>query len=284
MTSRYEKYRFHDGKTDLDADTFNAVFGDLDMRIVQMEQFKNEYDSESAAAVELGLARIDAVILPMIEQLNLTIAQAQSELEYLVEQTSDQMEQELADAQAQLNAMLSQAQAMVDQIAREIENIITRNTLEERLKFSTRPAVMEISYDESGRVETISETVRTLRTLADEEVTRGSGPSDDLENTPVESISRVYQGETEYIKDTDWKQTGDAVEWLDGGSSPGEGEAYSVDYMYTLSSTRETGITYSESGLVASVEISIDGAVRTETYTYDGEGNVTGMSAFEGEV
>lgn len=59
-----------------------------------------------------------------------------------------------------------------------------------------------------------------------------SGASDALPDTSVMSIVSVMQGETEYEATTDYKRTGDNVDWSPSGAEPAPGSTYQVTYTY----------------------------------------------------
>lgn len=67
--------------------------------------------------------------------------------------------------------------------------------------------------------------------VIDENVTRGSGNFDNLQNTPVVNATAVTQGMTTYTKDVDWEVVGDQIHWI-SGSRPTQGTTYQVDYTY----------------------------------------------------
>lgn len=70
-----------------------------------------------------------------------------------------------------------------------------------------------------------------------ENVTRGSvaGTADLLSNNSVTAILEVKQGATVYAVTTDWKKTGDSVDWSPGGTEPATGSTYQVTYQYLAS-------------------------------------------------
>lgn len=74
-------------------------------------------------------------------------------------------------------------------------------------------------------------------------VTRGasSGGMDYLPNTPVLSIVSIVQGATTYISGTDFKQSGDYVDWSLTGAEPSPGSTYTVVFRYiaTFSATTD---------------------------------------------
>lgn len=60
-----------------------------------------------------------------------------------------------------------------------------------------------------------------------------------LSNSPITEISEVEgvsKGETKFfVKDVDYRLTGDSVEWLGGGEHPDEGASFTVKYTFTRS-------------------------------------------------
>lgn len=59
-----------------------------------------------------------------------------------------------------------------------------------------------------------------------------SGVSDPLPDTSVVAIVKCRQGETVYAPGTDYKKTGDSVDWSPLGSEPAPGSTYEVTYNY----------------------------------------------------
>lgn len=82
-------------------------------------------------------------------------------------------------------------------------------------------------------------------------VTRGAiaGGSDNLPNNSVSSLIEVKQGGTTYVQGTDYKRTGDAVDWSLAGAEPATGSSYTAKYRYlalvTPDSRTDTTITLS---------------------------------------
>jgi len=58
MTTRFNDYRFNDGKTPLSADTFNDRFADLDKRLVALEAVQTQLSQAADQLVDLGLQRL----------------------------------------------------------------------------------------------------------------------------------------------------------------------------------------------------------------------------------
>ena len=59
-----------------------------------------------------------------------------------------------------------------------------------------------------------------------------SGCADALPDTSVMSLVEVKQGETTYEAGTDYKRTGDTVDWSPTGNEPATGSTYQVTYTY----------------------------------------------------
>ena len=66
---RFEVYRVREG-TDLgDPNTLNTVFDDVDVRLASIEETKRTWDEQVQVLVELGLARVNEVLLPAVERI-----------------------------------------------------------------------------------------------------------------------------------------------------------------------------------------------------------------------
>ena len=59
-----------------------------------------------------------------------------------------------------------------------------------------------------------------------------TGAADALPDAAVVDILECRQGETVYVKNTDYKKTGDTVDWNLPGNEPAPGSTYSVTYTY----------------------------------------------------
>lgn len=92
-------------------------------------------------------------------------------------------------------------------------------------------AAISVMPDETflARLDRVILTERRLLSRA--LVSRGAGLTDKLAFAPVVLLVAVRKNTTEYAPGTDYKLTGDTVEWLNG-HGPGEGEKYSVEYTY----------------------------------------------------
>ena len=83
MASQFPKYRMQDGRTVLGASYFNAVFKDLDLRTVTLENVRADWESAIDELNKFGLARIDAAIAPMLAQLQADLDETHALLDLL---------------------------------------------------------------------------------------------------------------------------------------------------------------------------------------------------------
>lgn len=83
-------------------------------------------------------------------------------------------------------------------------------------------------------------------------ITRGAigGGSDALPQNSVVSIIEVKRGGTTYAVTSDYKRTGNTVDWLPGGAEPAAGSSYTVKFQYraSVTATSSTGKTVTVSG------------------------------------
>jgi hypothetical protein len=84
MARNLEKYRFRDGQTYLSAKEFNDRFFDVDARLHVLETLKVTWEDAVTSLQNLGLERVDAVIMPLLDQAmplieELLVLQAQLE-------------------------------------------------------------------------------------------------------------------------------------------------------------------------------------------------------------
>lgn len=75
MPTRFESYRMRDGVTPLSEDFFNAVFGDIDTRIAELEQRRADWQEVVDELTAFGLQRIDALVGPSMAEVNAMIEQ-----------------------------------------------------------------------------------------------------------------------------------------------------------------------------------------------------------------
>lgn len=77
-------------------------------------------------------------------------------------------------------------------------------------------------------------------------MTHGSyaGCADSLPDTSVRAILSVVMGDTTYADGTDYKKTGDTVDWSPSGAEPSVGSTYTVTYTYISSSVVPTDVDF----------------------------------------
>lgn len=65
------------------------------------------------------------------------------------------------------------------------------------------------------------------------------GAMDDLPDTSVVSIAEIKQGDTVYVQGTDYRKTGDKIDWSPSGAEPASGSTYDCTYDYITALTPE---------------------------------------------
>jgi len=78
MASQLPKYRMQDGLTVLGAAYFNRVFGDIDLRLVSLEDLRADWEGAVDELRDFGLLRLDDSLAPVLGQLNDDVAQVQA--------------------------------------------------------------------------------------------------------------------------------------------------------------------------------------------------------------
>lgn len=115
-----------------------------------------------------------------------------------------------------------------------------------RLTYAAEPALRLIDTEAivadgtaTQRITVAHPPIRSITALRvtlekTETVVHGSytGCADALAETSVRSIVSVVQGSTTYTEGTDFKRTGDTVDWSPSGAEPATGSTYTVIYTY----------------------------------------------------
>jgi len=89
---RSDAYRIVDGQTRLNGETLNRIFGDLDTRLDAVEKIRAVLDAEVNSLVEVGLARVNESLGPLIAdvtaatELGFLIGQSESDVELIADQ------------------------------------------------------------------------------------------------------------------------------------------------------------------------------------------------------
>lgn len=69
------EYRFKDGVTPLSAETFNSRLFSIHTRLKAMEQITYTFDTIATELSNLGIARVNALILPLIDAANTELSE-----------------------------------------------------------------------------------------------------------------------------------------------------------------------------------------------------------------
>lgn len=115
-----------------------------------------------------------------------------------------------------------------------------------RLTYAAEPALRLIDTEAivadgtaTQRITVAHPPIRSITALRvtlekTETVVHGSytGCADALSETSVRSLVSVVQGSTTYTEGTDFKRTGDTIDWSPSGAEPATGSTYTVIYTY----------------------------------------------------
>ena len=125
MASRFDSYRMSDGKTPLAGSYFNPIWLDLDSRLGTVEQTAVALEATLESITNFGINRLEAAVLPLIEQARALITEAQG--------------------------LIAEANAALPAIA----TLASRADLDAR---TGQADAVAIGYDAQGRVITLTET------------------------------------------------------------------------------------------------------------------------------
>lgn len=171
MPKRFEAYRMRDGETPLSEDFFNAVFGDIDARIAELEARRADWQGVIDELTKFGLERINALVGPSMDEVSamlVQLRQRRDELEAAIGNVG-----QLVTAQQLAAAITAEhdARAMAVQQARDFADTkvasvngvagkaITLKPSHLALGPANGPANVEFTYDGAGRVSTIASSV-----------------------------------------------------------------------------------------------------------------------------
>ena len=84
MPIRFEAYRMRDGVTPLAEDYFNGVLGDIDARIAELEERRADWQTVLNEVTKFGLARVDDLIGPRMDEVNAMLAELRQRRDELV--------------------------------------------------------------------------------------------------------------------------------------------------------------------------------------------------------
>ncbi|ADK84939.1 hypothetical protein Deba_1571 [Desulfarculus baarsii DSM 2075] len=120
---KLERYAFRDGVTPLSAEELNARFFDLDLRCHALEGLGVSWEDAVRQVQQVGLERINGLILPTLDQAGAMIDDTRRQWEHINQSWSDMVDtvdgagQRLDATEAGLNAVgaaLTQAGARID--------------------------------------------------------------------------------------------------------------------------------------------------------------------------
>jgi YD repeat-containing protein len=159
MASRFQRYRMRDGVTPLSARFFNPVFQDMDVRLVALEAFRQVTEEATRDAIDNGLARVNAVLVPMLEAAQASLDAGQVILNQVILDAQAAMDTARAEAQAGFDTLLAEAAAEVAAIQNALADVVLLGTLNARLAFVEPALATEYVYDANGRLESSTETL-----------------------------------------------------------------------------------------------------------------------------
>lgn len=140
MSTRLQKYLMIDGRTRLGATYFNAVWADIDHRIDVLEGLRQALTLAVDQLTELGLTRINSLLLPAIEN-------AQNDVAALIDNTNA----DITAAQNAVNALQAQFDAL------DVQGALDNALAGVNLPSLTKPSDSVFSYDSGGRITQIIE-------------------------------------------------------------------------------------------------------------------------------
>jgi len=112
----------------------------------------------------------------------------------------------------------------------------TRSGTNEPKVFKTGTLDYELNNYPAKSITKVVSQVSVTETL-----TRG-GTANGLDyptKSPLVTIDSIVAGGTTYVKGTDFKQTGDAVDWSLGGAEPASGTSYTITYKYNKTMAKD---------------------------------------------
>lgn len=108
---KLERYAFRDGVTPLSAEELNARFFDLDLRCHALEGLGVSWEDAVRQVQQVGLERINGLILPTLDQAGAMIDDTRRQWEHINQSWSDMVDtvdgagQRLDATEAGLNAV-----------------------------------------------------------------------------------------------------------------------------------------------------------------------------------
>lgn len=178
MPKRFEAYRMRDGETPLSEDFFNAVFGDIDTRIAELEARRADWQGVIDELTSFGLQRIDALVGPSMAEVNamlVQLRQRRDELEAAIGNVGDlatksQLQSAIAQEQTdrtaeahalsdRIEAVKTTAQGKVGSVNGVAGDAITLKPSHLNLGPANGPTAVALVRDAQGRLSQVTSTV-----------------------------------------------------------------------------------------------------------------------------
>lgn len=160
-----------DGETPLSQDYFNPIFGDIDARIADLEERRADLQTVVDELTQFGLQRIDTLVGPAMAEVNTMLELLRlrrDQLETAIGNVGDLATQTQMDT-AIGDAMDAEAQARNEAITLAVQAEATARAAEVTAEAAARaaaialatarPSASTVTYDGSGRVSGITETL-----------------------------------------------------------------------------------------------------------------------------
>jgi hypothetical protein len=116
VASQYSAYEMKDGKTRLSAATFNAIFADLDTRLVALENLQVNWEAAIEQLKAYGLVRIAEALQASYDEIDTattSVTSAVAELQTTVSNTLTTMDGRIAGLTTETETALAGANAAI---------------------------------------------------------------------------------------------------------------------------------------------------------------------------
>lgn len=254
MPTRFNAYRMDDGKTPLSADYFNPVFQDIDLRISDLEQRRNDLQSVIDELSKFGLQRIDVLTTRAMADMTAILAELREVREELTAGT--QLAAAItAEATARDEAISGavQGEALARAAALASEADARAQAIEQAVAQEAALRATALEQEATARNNAIAAEAQELaEAIAQEAEIRGQALAKVNEKPSGASIAYDASGRVQSITET--LPTGQRV----------------------------TALVYGATGRVGTVTVTFAGTTRTTSYTYDASGRVDSYVVVEG--
>ena len=134
MAIEYPRYQMQDGKTRLGQEYFNPIWQALDSRMDTLEKKKWEIEEAIRQLQEFALDRIDAALVPVLDEAQSALSESQeilADLQALISEAdipaliSAAMAPFISDVEAALAAQSTETNAAIDALQTELDAVRT---------------------------------------------------------------------------------------------------------------------------------------------------------------